>query len=100
MPSYAEITVLGHIGKIEFVKDEQYMRFSVAVSRNYNKQEHTDWFTVMTKTKPWLAESLFVGDLVEVKGTMTSQKSEKNGNTYWTVWANRIYKMRGRIRII
>lgn len=95
MPSYAEITLIGHIGQTPELKrvgnrDTALLEFSIAVNRySKNDDDETDWFRVALwgsmaerhadPEKPKM--QLRKGDLVFVKGTPRGEKYTRRDET-------------------
>ncbi|MBB6061905.1 single-stranded DNA-binding protein [Thermosipho japonicus] len=93
MPSYAQITILGHVGSIvsNYTKTgKKITNFTVAVNRKRGNNEETDWFNVKT-TMEWVDKGIEKGDLVMVIGEPQSRLY--NGKTYWDIWANTIKQL-------
>lgn len=97
MPSFNKIILLGHAGgspDAHFTtKGDEFYVFSLAV--NKGKDEDPDWFRVLTFAP--FAKEIQKGDLVFVEGSMRSERY--NDRTYWTVYANKIFRLRGPLSI-
>lgn len=89
MPSYAKITLLGHVSNIKhtMTQNNKFMtKFSIAINHRFPKDK-VSWFTVVSYL-PKVGEMLEKGDLVYVEGE--PRVDEYEGKYYTTVAASSI----------
>lgn len=90
MPTYAKITLLGHVGNVK-MRDTKAGKpictFSVAVNRYVDKKQFTDWFNVTTSFQS-VVNTLEKGDLVFVEGKPSF--ANVNDKYYLNVWADTV----------
>jgi single-strand DNA-binding protein len=79
MPNYSDITIMGHIGRIEIKEfgDNKLATFSLAVSRKVKGEKVTDWFDV----KAWGFNANFAENYLE-KGSAILVRGEPQIETW------------------
>jgi len=82
MPNYAQITLIGHLGRDAETKFSQggnpITNFSLAVTEKYKENKTTSWFNV-TLFSDKLTQYLTKGKPIMVVGTPKMETWEKDG---------------------